>query len=537
MRALTLLLAALCACVIAACQPPTKAGMKDVLLIGNSAEPLTLDPLKASGTWENHIIGDMFMGLTTEDAASEVAPGMATSWSVSQDGLTWTFQLRDAVWSDGAPVTADDFVAAFRRLMDPNTLSEYASIQFGMKNAEAVYEQKLPPEALGVRAIDPKTLEITLENPEPYLPQLLKHYTAFPIPQHVVAKVGGDWIKPKNIVVNGAYKLVRWRTNDLIEVVKNERFWDAENVCFKRIFYYPTNDPLAAERRVRAGQLDVNTEIDGTRLKFLKRNLPGYARVADFMGVIFVTFNTRKKPFDDPRVRRALSLAINRDFIADEILRAGQRPAYSLIPPHVANYPGSTPLAWASEGMQQRRAEARALLQAAGFGPDNPLTFTYSHRNTADNPRIAPVLQKNWNDIAPWVRVQIQGVETQIHYSNLRTGDYDVGDGGWIADFNDARNFLFLMETKSRDQNYSKYSNPEFDRMLAQSDSERDLIKRGKLLAAAEQITARDQPMAPIVYYVNKNLVRPDVSGWVDNIEDIHRSRYLCRKSDQSPKL
>ncbi len=530
MRAFTLLLAALCACALAACQPPTRAGMKDVLLVGNSTEPLTLDPHKASGTWENHIIGDMFMGLTTEDAASKVAPGMATSWSVSADGLTWTFHLRDAVWSDGEPVTAGDFVAAFRRLMNPDTLAEYASIQFGMKNAEAVYEKKLPPEALGVRAIDAKTLEIKLENPEPYLPQLLKHYTAFPIPQHVVEKVGGDWIKPKNIVVNGAYKLVRWQTNDLIEVVKNDRFWDAENVCFKRIFYYPTNDPLAAERRVRAGQLDVNTEIDGTRLKFLKRNLPGYARVADYMGVIFITFNARKKPFDDPRVRRALSMAINRDFIADEILRAGQRPAYSLIPPHVANYPGSTPPAWASEGMQQRRAEARALLQAAGFGPNNPLRFTYSHRNTSDNPRIAPVLQKNWNDIAPWVRVQIQGVETQIHYSNLRTGDYDVGDCGWIADFNDARNFLFLMETKSRDQNYSKYSNPEFDRLLAQSDSERDLIKRGKLLAAAEQITARDQPMAPVVFYVNKNLVRPDVRGWVDNIEDIHRSRFLCRK-------
>lgn len=530
MRSLKLILAALCACALAACQPPTKAGIKDVLLVGNSAEPLTLDPHKASGTWENHIIGDMFMGLTTEAPDAQVAPGMATSWSTSADGLVWTFHLRDALWSDGEPVTADDFVAGFRRLFNPETLSEYASIQFGMKNAEAVYEQKLPPEELGIRALDPKTVEITLENPEPYLPQLLKHYTAFPIPRHVFEKEGANWIKPRNIVVNGPYKLVRWRTNDLIEVEKNERFWDAQNVCFKRIFYYPTNDALAAERRVRAGQLDINTEIDGTRLKFLERNLPGYSRVADYMGTIFLAFNTRKKPFDDARVRRALSMAINRDFIADEILRAGQTPAYSIIPPRVANYPGSPPLSWAGDPMPKKRAEARALLEAAGFGPDNPLTFTYSHRNTADNPRIAPVLQKNWNDIAPWVRVQIQGVETQMHYANLRTGDFDVGDGGWIADFNDARNFLFLMETKSRDQNYSKYSNPEFDRILAASDKERDLTKRGKMLVEAEQITARDQPMAPVVYYVNKNLVRPDISGWVDNIEDIHRGRYLCRK-------
>ena len=531
MSAFRFLVAALCVSVLAACQPPTKAGMKDVLLVGNTAEPLTLDPHKASGTWENHIIGDMFMGLTTEAPDADVAPGMATSWTTSADGLTWTFHLRDAVWSDGIPVTAEDFVAGFRRLFDPETLSEYASIQFGMKNAEAVYEKNLPPEALGIRAVDPKTIEIVLENPAPYLPQLLKHYTAFPIPRHVVEKVGANWTKPNNIVVNGAYKLVRWRTNDLIEVEKNDRFWDAPNVCFKRIFYYPTNDSLAAERRVRAGQLDVNTEIDGTRLKFLERNLPGYSRVHDFMGTVFLAFNNRKKPFDDARVRRALSMAINRDFIADEILRAGQTPAYSLIPRSVANYPGSAPLDWAGDPMPKRRADARALLEAAGFGPDNPLIFNYSHRNTGDNPRIAPVLQKNWSDIAPWVRVQIQGVETQMHYANLRTGDFDVGDGGWIADFNDARNFLFLMETKSRDQNYSKYSNAEFDRILAASDKERDLTKRGRMLAAAEAITGRDQPMAPVVYYVNKNLVRPDISGWVDNIEDIHRARYLCRKS------
>jgi oligopeptide transport system substrate-binding protein len=296
------------------------------------------------------------------------------------------------------------------------------------------------------------------------------------------------------------------------------------------VFYYPTNDSLAGERRVRAGELDLNTEIDGTRLNFLRRTLPGYVRVHDYMGYIFISFNTKKAPFDDSRVRRALSMAIDRDFIAKEILRAGQTPAYAVVPPSVANYPGGPPPDWASAAMPERRVMAKTLLEQAGFGPSNPLRFTYSHRNTGDNPRIAPVLQKNWADIAPWVRVQIQGVETQLHYQNMRTGDYDVADGGWIADFNDAKNFLFLMETKSRDQNYSKYSNPEFDALVARSDAERDPAKRGALLAAAQEVAARDQPMAPVVYYVNKNLVRSDIAGWVDNIEDIHRTRYLCRK-------
>ncbi|PHS24551.1 MAG: peptide ABC transporter substrate-binding protein [Robiginitomaculum sp.] len=495
---------------------------------GNAAEPLSLDPHQASGTWENNIIGDMFIGLFTENATGEPVPGMAENWITSEDGKTWTFTLREASWSDGFPVTANDFVYSLRRILNPETLAQYASLLFSIKNAEAINSGKMPVDELGVRAIDEHTLEIKLEYPAPYLPGLLSHYTSMPVPAHIVKEKGSAWIKPENIVVNGPYKLVEWRTNDYVHSTKNPLFFDAKNVCLDDIFYYPTVDNNSAERQVREGRLDLNNDFPGQKLEFLNKQLPGYVRVHPYLGTTYFSLNTRKAPFNDKRVRNALGMALDRDFMTSEILKSGQIPAYSLVPPGVANYPKGASVKWANLSLEERKKKARELLMEAGYGPDHPLTFEYIYRNTRDNPRIAPAVQADWNDIAPWVNVTITGTETQILYANLRAGEFEASDGAWIADYNDAQNFLYLMETRTGQMNYSKYSNAEYDALVDQSNKELDMEKRAALMRKAEQIMLDDMPVIPMWYEVNRALVSPKVTGWVDNIVDIHRSRYLC---------
>ncbi len=499
-----------------------------VLHRGNAAEPFSLDPHKASGTWENNIIGDMFIGLFTEDAAGEPVFGMATDYDVSEDGLTWTFSLREAQWSDGEPVTAEDFEYGMRRILTPATLAQYASLLFPIKNARGVNTGDLEPEALGVTAIDERTLQIDLEFPAPYLPGLLTHYTTFPVPEHVVEEHGDAWIQPENIEVNGPYKLVEWRANDFVYVERNENFFDNENVCVDEVFFYPTVDANSAARRVRNGELDLNTDFAGQQLEFLREQVPDYVRVHPYLGIVYFSANTTEPPLDDPRVRNALSMAIDRDFIADEILITGQTPAYSFVPPGVNEYPGGARASWADTPVEERREMARDLLREAGFGPDNPLEVDYTFRSTGDNPRVAPVVQQDWELIADWVDVEIAQVETQIHYSNLRAGDYELGDGGWIGDYNDAYNFLFLAESDSVPMNYPRWSNEEFDTLVDRANRTLDPVQRGALLAQAEQVMLDDQPYMPIVFYVNKALVNPEVTGWEDNIVHIHRTRYLC---------
>jgi len=502
-----------------------------VLHRGNSSEPLSLDPHKATGTWENNIIGDMFIGLFTEDVSGTPVPGMAASWDVSEDGLTWTFTLREAVWSDGEPVTADDFVYAWRRIASPATGAQYVSLLYPIAGMEAATRGELDPQEIGVRAIDDRTLEISLVNPAPYLPGLLTHYTTFPLPQHVVEQYGDEWVRPANIQVNGAYRLEDWRTNNFVHLQRNEMFFDNENVCIDDVYYYPTVDNSAAGRRVRNGELHINNDFPGQQLDFLRREIPDYVRIAPYMGTIYFSINTDLDGFSNPDVRNALGMAIDRHFIADEILRAGYEPAYSLVPPGVANYPGGVRAQWADMPIEARRERARELLEAAGYGPDNPLRFEYTYRATRDNPRVAPVVQNDWSAIAEWVEPELIVNDTQIHYDNLRAQDFQIADGGWIADYNDPYNFLFLGEYSSVPMNYSRYNNPEYDALVTEANRELDLERRGEVLARAEQMFVDDMPIIPIVYYVSKNLVNPDVTGWEDNIVDLHRTRYLCLAS------
>jgi oligopeptide transport system substrate-binding protein len=360
-------------------RPPCPAG-KACLHFGNVSDPISLDPPLTTGTWESQVLGDMMVGLTTEDAAGTPIPGMAERWTTSADGRTWTFHLREAEWSDGVPVTADDFVYALRRTLDPETASEYAYLLYYIAGAQAVNEGKAPLETLGVRAIDARTLEMRLVQPAPYLPELLNHQTAYPVPKHVVEKLGMAWSRAGNYVSNGPYVLQDWRLGDRVRVVKNPRFYDADKVCFDEVSYYPTRDSVSAERRVRRGELDLNNDIQSNRIAYLRRpdQMPAYVHVHTYLGVTYLAFNTRDVPaLKDRRVRQALAMAVDRDFITRKLLRGGQSPAWSMVPPGTANYAfGAAPhrgAAAAGRGGLWPGQPPEAGAEAPGVGGPQPV--------------------------------------------------------------------------------------------------------------------------------------------------------------------
>jgi oligopeptide transport system substrate-binding protein len=529
---LTVCLLGLAALALAGChravQRPTCPAGQVCIEYGVYLEARTLDPQKTNLINEFIIIGDLISGLTTDGPDGNPVPAMATAWETSPDGLVWTFHMRQARWSDGVPVTADDFVFAYRRILDPRTASIYAYLVYILKNGEAVNEGKAAPDTLGARALDPHTLQLTLEHPAPYLLELTKHQSFFPVPKHAVEKYGDGWVKPGRYVSNGPFELVSWRLGDHIEVVRNPLYWDAARVCPDRINYYPTPDAVSAERRVAAGELDINANFQSNRIGRLRATLPGYARTSLLLATGYMTFNTHDPgPLKEVRVRRALSEAIDREFMTSKLLRAGQRPAYSFVPPGTANYVQGPRLRWADKPLGARQAEARALLAQAGYTADHPLRIAIKVASTSDTLLLAEAVQADWRDIGVDARV-VQN-EGQVAFAAYRNRDFQAGMPQWYADFNDPITFLGLLKSDTGAQNYGDYRNPAYDAALAAADHEPDAARRAQILARAEQIMLDDEGLAPLYFVVSRNLVSPKISGWIENPENLHRARWLCR--------
>ncbi len=526
-----------CALALAAGCGPSKAKRAPCpahqlcLQYGNQTEPTSLDPAHTIGTWEDRVMGEMLVGLTQDGPDGKPIPGMAQSWETSADGLTWTFHLRPALWSDGVAVTADDFVFSARRLMNPATGSEYAYLQYDIKNAAAVNAGRMPPTALGITAPDPRTVRIVLEHPAPYLPELLKHHTMFPTPKHAVERWGEAWSKPEHYVANGPYRLAEWRFGDHIRLVRNPRFYDAGHVCFDEVSFYPTTDSVSAERRVRRGELDINADIQSNRIAFLRRpdQMPAYVHATTSLATAYLTYNSRDvAAFRDRRVRMALNMAVDRDFITAKLLRGGQAPAYTFTPPGVAGYPGAALPVWASWPLARRQAAARALLAEAGYGPTHPLAFELKHGNSPDPSLMAPAIQADWAAIG--VKVDLAKEDGQILYQDLRLRNFEAGFGSWFADYNDATSFLGLLQSQTGAQNYGDYKNPAYDALLDQADHEANAARRAQILQHAEAVMLADAAVTPVYFFVSKNLVNPKITGWVDNIVNWHRVRFLCER-------
>lgn len=503
------------------------ADAASVLRRGTSADAPTLDPVVAAGTLSAPIINDLFEGLLGKDAALKRIPGSAESWTVSPDGRTYTFRLRPKLqWSDGVPLTADDFVYSYRRLVTPAVAAPIAGQFYLVENARDIVAGKLPPEKLGVSAPDPRTVVIRLSSPAPYFLDLVGNLNAVPTPRHVIEKHGKDWTRPENMVTNGPYTLVERIPQTMTKLRRNPRYHAASSVRTDEVEWYPTQDLATSLRRFRAGELDQILNFPPDEIDRLRKEMPGSLKIAPSQGVYFLVVNLRKPQFADARVRRALALAVDRQGLTDKLLRTGVKPTFSLVGPDFSNYDGIR-LPEESQPMAQRQAEARRLLAAAGFGPGKPLTFEYVYDTNEENRKIAVALAAMWQAVG--AKAQAVNVDFGQLNRQIRTGSFDVARWSYFASFDDPIALLQLYAGDNTN-NYAGYLNPEYDRLLLQSNVTADPAARRKLLEQAETILVRDAPIIPIYDYVRRYLVAPGVEGWVTSGRGPTPSRFLSVK-------
>ena len=503
----------------------TTQAAQTVLLRGNRFEPASLDPHKYQTHYEANVALDLFEGLVVFDAQARPVPGVASGWSASADGRTWTFTLRaNLTWSDGAPLNAQDAVFSFRRLMAPATAAQYAQLFYVIENGREVNTGALPPDRLGVSAPDAQTVVIKLTNPAPYLPELLANAFAAIVPRHAIESLGNDWVKPGKMVSNGAYQLVAWEPNSKIELQRNPNFHDVANVQIERVIFQPTADINSALSQFRAGQLDMQLEFPTAQIDALRANFPAETKIAPSLLTYYLALNTSAPPLTDSRVRRALSLAIDRDVLVARVTRLGESVAYSFVPPGTANYQPPV-VADAALSSAQRLEQARALLTEAGYGPGKPLKVRYSFTSNDDVKRIGVAIAGMWKRAG--VETELLNREGRVHFASLKQGDFQAGFVGWSADFNDASAFLYVLQSSSVNSNYSRYRNPAFDQLMVRAANERDAQARAKLLQDAEVMALADQPLIPLYTGVTRNLVAKHVRGWQANPLDFYPSRYL----------
>jgi ABC-type oligopeptide transport system substrate-binding subunit len=495
---------------------------------GNAGDPETLDPHKTSTVAESDILFDMFEGLVTYDNKANIVPGVAESWSGNSDATVYTFTLDPrARWSNGDRVKATDFVYSFRRLMNPATGAKYANILYTVKNGEAVNKGSAPIEALGVQALDDAHLQITLESPAPYFIAQLAHQTALPVHPASVDQFGKDFVKPGNLISNGAFMLAEFIPNDHLTLVKNPHYRDAAHVRLDKEIFYPIEDRSAGMRRFQAGEIHVYNDVPTDQIKYIRETFKDQFRVAPYLGTYYFVFNTKRPPLNDVRVRRALSMVVDREFLAEQIWGGTMLPAYSFIPPGVANYGMPATLAYKDLSPFDREAQAKELLRAAGYGDGGRKLSIEIRYNTSENHKnTAVALADMWKALD--VETTFVNTDLKTHYAFLRDkGEFDVARAGWVADYSDAQNFLFLLQSDNAGLNYANYDNPEFDALMRKAAHERDLTARASLLREAEAIAMRDEPYLTLMFYGSKNLVAPQVSGWESNVLDRHLARYI----------
>lgn len=525
-RLLKLSAAALLSSVLFASAP---AFAQAVLHRGNAGEPQTLDQAQTSINIEAFILKDLYEGLTIYDAAGKIIPGAAESWTLSDDGLTYTFKLREnAKWSDGSPVTAQDFEFSFKRVEDPKTAAKYANILYPIKNAEAINTGKAEVATLGVKAVDDKTFQVTLERPTPFFLELLAHQTALPVSKASVEKNGADFVKPGVMVSNGAFKLVSHVPNDSLVVEKNENHWDAANTKLDKVIFYPIDDQAASVRRFEAKEMDLVYNFSADQIERLRGTYKDQVHVSPTLATYYYAFDSSQAPYDDVRVRQALSMAVDRDFLAKEIYSGSQIPAYSLVPPGIASYGEPSKADFAELSQLDREDKALELMKEAGFGEGGkPLEIEIRYNTNPNHERVATAVADMWKNTFN-AKVTMTNLDVSSHYAYLQEGGkFNVARAGWVADYADAENFLALNLSTNKTFNYGKYNNPEFDALMQKSYAEENPEARSKLLHEAEALLSRDQPVAPLLTQADLWLVSNRVSGWEDNAANEHLSRFL----------
>jgi oligopeptide transport system substrate-binding protein len=531
-RCVTHLLWIVAACAVFTVLPASaKTPADGVLRIGNGPEPETLDPHRVEGVSAGNIVRDLFEGLTAVGADGGPVPAAASHWQRSDDGLVYTFTLReDARWSNGEPLTAVDFVFGLQRSLTPATGSSFARMFEPIVNADAVIDGRLAPETLGVHALDAHTLQIVLRAPTPALPAMLAHPSAFPVHRDSLRAHGTAFARPGRLVSNGAYQLADWVQQAQIELRRNPHYhgWrgDADHDAIERIHYMVTEDIHAELQRYRAGELDITYEIPPLQAARIRRERPGELRVAPYLGVYYYGLNLTRAPFADAEaLRQALSMVIDRDVLADKVLQGLALPAWGFVPPGTAGHAAQKP-AWADWPPAQRIERARALYRAAGYSDAQPLEVEIRYNTHESHRRVATVVAAMWQQ-ALGVRVRQINEEFKVflHKRRMRR-ETQVFRAAWMADFNDPMSFLGTLHS-AHGKNDSGWVDGRFDALLQQAAVEPRTEARTALLAQAERRVLDAVPLIPLYFYTSKHLVAPRVRGWTDNPLDVHYSKDL----------
>lgn len=514
--------------VLAACGGGRAPDSGRVLRIGAGTEPATLDPHLATGHNEHRILTALFEGLTTLNQATlEVEPGMATAWEVSDDGLRYTFHLReDAGWSNGDPVTAHDFVYGWRRHLTPLLASQYSYMLWCVKNAEAYNTGAIDDFSLvGVRAVDDYTLEVALEYPAPYFLSSQIHYAWWPVHAPTIEAHGGigernsKWIEAGNMVSNGPYQLVRWEPNAILRVEPNPYYYDADIIDLEAVEFFPIEDLSTEEREFRAGRLHLTNTFPMTRTNWYRENWPEVLNIDPAVGTYFYRFNVERPPFDDVRVRRAFAKAINKDEIANYVAYGVVSPGTTLTPPGMAGYT-------AEAGIYFDPDEAQALLAEAGYPGGQGLPSVEILFNTSeDHRRIAEAIQQMWTNTLG-ARVTTSNQDWKVYLSNMERLNYHVCRSGWFADFLDPINFLEMFVTDGGN-NRTGWSNPEYDALIDTARRTVSMEDRFALYQQAEALLLSEAPIAPIYVYTHRYLKDPRVTGLAPNLQGYLNYRYI----------
>lgn len=490
-------------------------------------EPASLDPLKAVGLPEIQVIRDLFEGLTNQDEQGKIVPGVAQSWS-SSDNKTWVFTLRNnARWSNGEPVTAQDFVYSWQRLVDPKNSSAFAWFAglSGIENAAAITKGEMTPDKLGVVAQSKNQLKVTLDRPVPWFPALVANVALFPVPQKVIAQLGDGWTAPGKLVGNGAYQLSERVVNEKIVLTRNPHYWDDAHSVLTKVTFVPINEESSATKRYRSNDIDITESFPKNMYGLLKKTLPGEVYTPDQLGTYYYAFNTQKGPTADVRVRKALSWSIDRKVIAEKVLGTGEKPAWHFTPDVTA---GFTPLPAFMQQHDQNtlNAQAKALLAAAGYGPGKPLKLKLLYNTSESHQKIAIAVASMWKKNLG-VDVTLENQEWKTYIDSRNSGNFDVIRASWVGDYNEPSTFLNLL-TSGNSSNIARFRNADYDAVIAKASRETSDQARNSDYNRAEQILAEQAPIAPIYQYTNGRLIKPWVKGYpITNPEDVAYSREL----------
>lgn len=520
--------------LLASAKPPAGVNLakEQVIHRGNSAEPSSLDPHIAEGIPSSHIQRDLFESLISESPTGDLIPGVAERWEVSEDRLRYTFHLRaDAKWSNGDPVTAQDFVFSWRRLVDPETASTYAMMLAPLRNAEAIITGELPTSELGVIAVDDRTLEVSLTEVTPYFLSMLTHPTVYPVHPPSVKKFGHKFTRPGNLISNGAYMMDEWEIQSHIKLVRNPLYWDDQNTTINTVYFYPLEDQNAEVLRYRSGAFDMTSEdLPVSQLDWIRENLGDELYISPWLGVYYYGFNLIRPPFEDqPKLRQALSMSIDREIITEKVLNNGTLPAYGFVPPGVLDYEGYE-YPWKHMDKEEQLAEARRLYREAGYSKDNPLRVELRYNTEQNHKKIALAISAMWKQnlgVITEIINQEWKVYLDVRSQKRLTEAFRIG---WIGDYNDPYTFLEL-GLSNHGQNDTGYSEPSYDKLLADSFQTDSIEERAAVLREAEKQFLNDYPVAPVYYYITSRLIKPWVGGYQDNIMDHHYTKHFYIKT------